>query len=218
MSYYIWTQIGSVISRTKVQRVTNLEVQIDDHKALFAEYDSEIRRRFKEDDFQIEGDKPNPECWAEFIDFDEDFQEEFNKIFSDDNIKEADATFTPEVFYDTHLNMELALPRDGGETTFAHVTKRLKDANGFPIGTSHENPILDTRVYEVKYADGHKSSMADHAIAMNLFAQVDAEGNCHALFDKISDHRTDGKEIKQQDAFITAKNGIRRRQETTDGR
>ena len=39
MSYYLLTQTGSVISRTTVQRVTNLEVQIDDHKALFAEYD-----------------------------------------------------------------------------------------------------------------------------------------------------------------------------------
>ena len=113
--------------------------------------------------------------------------------------------------------MELALPRDGGETTFAHVTKRLKDVNGLPIGTSHENPILDTRVYEVKYADVHKASMEANAIAMNLFVQVDAERNCHLLFNKIPDHRTDGKEIRQQDAFITAKNGIRRRQETTDG-
>ena len=60
----ILTHEGSVISMNTVQRVTNLEVQIDDHKALFAEYDSEIRRRFKEDDFQVEGDKPNPEYWA----------------------------------------------------------------------------------------------------------------------------------------------------------
>ena len=89
--------------------------------------------------------------------------------------------------------MELALPRYGGETTFARVTKRLKDANGLPIGTSHENPILDTRVYEVEYVDGHKASMEANAIAiaMNLFAQVDAEGNNHALFNEISDHRTD---------------------------
>ena len=36
--YYILTQNGSVISRTTVQIVTNLEVQIDDHKAFFAEY------------------------------------------------------------------------------------------------------------------------------------------------------------------------------------
>ena len=113
--------------------------------------------------------------------------------------------------------MELALPIEGGETTFAHVTKRLKDANVFPIGTSHDNPILYTRVYEVEYADGHKASMAANAIAMNLFAQVDVEGNRHALFDKIANHHTDSKEIKQQDAFITSNNGIRRRRETTSG-
>ena len=59
--------------------------------------------------------------------------------------------------------------------------------------------------------------MADNSIAMNLFAQDDAEGNHHALFDQNYDHRTDGKEIKQQDTFITAKNGIRRRRETTAG-
>ena len=72
---------------------------------MFAEYYSEIRRRFKEDDFRVEGDKPNPEDWAEFMEFDEDFQEEFNKIVSDHNIKEAEATFATEVFDDTYLNM-----------------------------------------------------------------------------------------------------------------
>ena len=34
---------------------------------------------------------------------------------------------------------------------------------------------------------------------------------------EIADHHTDGKEIKQQDVFITAKNGIRQRRETTPG-
>ena len=193
MSYYILTQTGSVISRTTVQIVTNLEVQIDYHKALFVEYDSEIRWHFKEDDFQVEGDKPNSEDWAGFMEFDEEFKEEFNKIFNEDKITEADATFTPEVFDYIYLNIELALPRDGGESTFAHVTKRLKDANRFPIGTSHENPILDTIVYEVEYAYGHKSFMAANSIAMNLFAQVDTEGNRNVLFDEIADHRTDGK-------------------------
>ena len=43
MSYYILTQTGSVISRTTFHRVTNLDVQKDYHKALFTEYDSEIR-------------------------------------------------------------------------------------------------------------------------------------------------------------------------------
>ena len=114
--------------------------------------------------------------------------------------------------------MELDLLKDRGDTTFTCVTKRLKDVNGFPIGILQENPILDTRVYEVEYADGNKASMAANAIVVNLFAQVDVEGNHHALFDEIDDHRTDGKEMKQQDAFVTSKNGIRRCQETTTRR
>jgi len=51
--------------------------------------------------------------------------------------------------------------------------------------------------------------MATNAIAQNLLAQVDAEGNCHVLFDEIIDHRTDGKEVKQQDAFLTTRSGTR---------
>jgi hypothetical protein len=86
-----------------------------------------------------------------------------------------------------------------------------------PIGTAHDNPILDSRMYEVVYQDDHKSVMAANAIAQNLFAQVDAEGNCHVLFDEIIDHRTDGKEVKQQDAFLTTRSGTRRRRETTIG-
>ena len=139
-------------------------------------------------------------------------------IVSNDDFKEADNEFTPEVFDDTYLNMELALPSgDGAQPAFARVTKRLRDANGLPIGTAHDNPILDSRMYEVEYQDGHKSAMATNAITQNFFAQVDAEGNYHVLFDEIIDHRTDGKEVKQQDAFLTTRSGTQRRRETTIG-
>ena len=68
-------------------------------------------------------------------------------------------------------------------------------------------PFIDSRMYEVEYQDCHKSAMAANVIAQNLFAQVDAEGNCHVLFDKIIYHRTNGKEVKQQDAFLTTRSG-----------
>ena len=59
-----------------------------------------------------------------FMEFDEDFQEEFSNIVSNDDIKEADDEFTPEVFDDTYLNMELAIPGgDGAQLAFARVTK-----------------------------------------------------------------------------------------------
>jgi hypothetical protein len=86
-----------------------------------------------------------------------------------------------------------------------------------PIGTAHDNPILDSWMYEVEYQDDYKSAMAANAIAQNLFAQVDAEGNCQLRFDEIIDHRTNGKEVKQQDAFLTTRSGTRRQRETTIG-
>jgi len=62
------------------------------------------------------------------------------------------------------------LPRDDEGPEFARVTKRLRDKNGIPIGTSNDNPLLDSRIYEVEYNDGHKASLSANSIAQNMFA------------------------------------------------
>ena len=115
------------------------------------------------------------------------------------------------------MNIEIVLPHDGEGPEYAKVTKRLRDANGLPIGTANDNPILDSRIYEVEYLDGHRASLTANTIAENLFSQVDEEGNRFALLDAVIDHRVDGTEVKQDDAFITSANGGRRRKETTKG-
>jgi len=55
MSYYVLTQTGSVISRTTVQHVTNLEMQTEEKRKSFEDFDAEIKRRIKEDDLPEEG-------------------------------------------------------------------------------------------------------------------------------------------------------------------
>ena len=95
-------------------------------------------------------------------------------MVSNDEIKEADEEFTPDTYDDRYLNMELAVPRgDNPNQQYAKVTKRLRDANGIPIGTVNENPILDSHIYEVEYQDGTKASLAANYIAENLFTHVD---------------------------------------------
>ena len=93
----------------------------------------------------------------------------------------------------------------------------MKDANGLPIGLANENPILDTRMYEVEYLDGERMSLAANNIAENLFAQIDGDGNRQVLMDKIIGHRSNKHAIKQQDTFIVTKTGPKRRKETTKG-
>ena len=217
MCYHILTQKATVVSRSTVQRVTNLEKQTNDVINLFKEFDDAIKEKLKDYDRGYAGAKPDPEDWADMFDEDPDFQDEFNKVFNNSDIPEADDT-TPEVGDDTYLNMELALPgSDDGDAKMAKVTKRLRDENGNPIGRAHDNPILDTRVYEIEYIDGTTAALSANAIAENLFAQVDDEGNRYVLFDSIIDHRTDGTEVLDKDAFIKLKHGGRKRRITTKG-
>ena len=65
------------------------------------------------------------------------------------NIPEADTNFTPGVFDDTYLIMDLVIPRDGDGPDFAKVTKCLREKDGVPIGRAHNKPMLYTRMYRL---------------------------------------------------------------------
>ena len=209
MCYWILNQRGAVISRSTVQRVTNLELSTSSVKDIFDNFDKKIHHKLKNEERGYVGNKPNPDDWADLMEDDEDFRDEFANVYNDSGVPEADE-FTPEVLEDTYVNMEVALPRKDDGSTFAKVTKRLRDANGIPIGVANDNPILDTRVYEVEYMDGRKASLAANAIATNMFAQIDDDGNRFVLLDSIVDHRTDGTELQHDDAFVISCARMRR--------
>ena len=175
-----------------VQRITNLELSTDEVKDKCKEYDQWITDLLKDENHMIHQDGDlQLQDWNEFpIEDDPDFIEEFQHVVSDPEITDEDENFTPDAFDDTYLNMEIALPRGGGDpedTQFAKVTKRLRDAEGRPIGTANDNPLLDTREYEVEFLDGHVESMSANLIAQHLFSQVDEEGHRYILLDDIID-------------------------------
>ena len=77
------------------------------------------------------------------------------------------------------------------------MKKRHKDANGRPIGVDNGNPILDSRMYEVKYHNIYLAAMAANVVAKNIFAQFDQEVNRFILINSIIDTRTDGTQTLQ---------------------
>jgi hypothetical protein len=113
--------------------------------------------------------------------------------------------------------MELAIPRDGEGPEFARVKKRLKDGDGMPVGRADNNPMLDTRVLEVEYHDGHTTAMSANAISECMFAQVDQEGNRLLLIDEFVDYRCTNLAVKQSGAFVESPNGRKRHRETKKG-
>jgi Reverse transcriptase (RNA-dependent DNA polymerase) len=220
MSYWILTHGGHIVSRTTVQRVTNLELQTVDNKRMIRDFDRDIVRRLADDNHVIQGlGLDEPQGWR-LLPFDDDpeFVQEHDNIVNDERIPEADHVFTPDVFDDTYLNMEVALPGGSdGEARAGRVVKRMRDANGLPIGLANENPILDTRLYEVEFLDGTTQALTTNTIAESMFAQVDEEGHRHVLFKEIADHRKGTDAVPIQDAMVTTSSGTQRRRHTTKG-
>ena len=105
--------------------------------------------------------------------------------------------------------MKLTLYRGGYRLECERVKKRLKDANGRPIGVDNNNPILDSRMYEVEYRDGYVLAMESNVIADNLFAKVDQEGNRFLLIEYIIETRTNGTQTLEQDVFFITKRGTK---------
>ena len=177
MSYWVLPKSGIPISRTTVQRVTHLKTQTDFTKKRLKHYDTAINERLHEIYTQKyfsapSSDKPTMEMWKDLADGDEDFQNKLAIVFDNTDVKESDDQFTPDS-YDNYINIKLALDRGREQTEYARVKNRFKDNQGRPIGIALDNPILDTRMYEVKYQDGHTAALAVNLIAENLLAQVD---------------------------------------------
>jgi hypothetical protein len=54
---------------------------------------------------------------------DEDFQTEFNRVFDNPEVKEADEDFTPDTF-DNYLHMELSIDCDGERRLTSTASER----------------------------------------------------------------------------------------------
>ena len=125
ISFWILTPSCRVVSRTSVQRITNLELQEETNRRRMTAFDHAVKGYLCDYNHVLnDGGKPEPYDWSRhpFKD-DPDFQEEFDNAINNPEVKEAEELFTPDTF-DQYLQMELALPlSDSLESWLARVTK-----------------------------------------------------------------------------------------------
>ena len=116
---------------------------------------------------------------------------------------------------DIYVGAEVLLPVGGQELT-GTVRRRKRDKDGNLPGRAHNNPILDTRTYEVEFADGSVAEYSANTIAENMYAQCDMDGNQHILMDSIVDYRKSGDAVSMADKYFI-KNGRQYAWKTTKG-
>jgi hypothetical protein len=203
MCYWILPKSGIPIARTTVVPVSMDERATDEFKATQKLYDDAIAARLGDSVADDDAVLPNDHLPAWLDDTDDVDEPEEPEAA----MPEAD-DYTPEA-YDKWLEAEVLLPKGDCYAT-GKVVKRKRDDDGLPIGKAHNNPILDTRIYEVEFQDGHVEEYAANVIAECLFSQVDEEGRQYLLLSEIVDYRKDeSRALSAEDAFVTSSNGGR---------
>ncbi len=187
--YYILPQSGVPIVRSTVQRITDDELKSAEVKQALETYDLTIEIKLSHRNVPV----PN-----EFL-VDEDDDAPYEPVEPEAEMPEADA-FDAQM-YDQYISAEVMVPK-GDILVPAKVIARKHDRDGNPIGIGHSNPLMDTRIYDVQFPDGHTEEFAANTIAENIYSQVDAEGNQYLLLKEITDHKRDGSAIAADDKWI----------------
>ena len=74
----------------------------------------------------------------------------------------------------SYVNMDLGLPRKYYDRLMHTIVKRRKLNNkGKAVGNINNNPLLDTRSYEVEFTGGTTEVINANIIIENLLARVD---------------------------------------------
>ena len=208
MCYFLLLPNGKVISRATVTAVTLKKLEDPEVKADIAKFDRDVSNRID----GVQGQQLTGDWHGTKQDLDLIYADEEPVMYMEDPpegpppapdwIRSEADDYTPEAF-DTLLSAQVQLPL-GGEMKRGTVVNRKRDHNGNPVGIRHDNPMLDTRVYEVEFSNGNVGEFTANMIAENIYASVDAEGNEHVLFDEIIDHKKDKSAVTIDNMYFSS--------------
>ena len=117
---------------------------------------------------------------------------------------------------DNYLHAQLMMDV-GGEQIQGRVIQRAKNPDGTKKGTSHKNPLFDTRAYLVEFKDGSVTEYNAIIIAENIYSQIDEEGCSFSILKEISNHRHDDTAITRANGFNISYNGNQIPKKATKG-
>ncbi|KAL7525879.1 hypothetical protein ACHAXR_001197, partial [Thalassiosira sp. AJA248-18] len=207
------------IADTTVQHVTTEDLRNPDVKRQVDTFNERLEEQLNDDNFHLPAN---------------DYDFYLDDLYDDTAYGDASNTPTDEEYelpedrpeandvesYDKFIGATFLLDpnkNDANVGTKAKVIKRATDYLGNPIGRANNNPLLDTREYEVELQDGTVDRYFANTIAENLWSQCDTEGHQFTVFREIIDHRKNARAIPISNGFEIGSNGHRKPKKTTVG-
>jgi hypothetical protein len=120
----------------------------------------------------VPGDFPTEDLTPEYEHYhghtiEEDMDNAYEEDSPDDN--DLDPLPTLEVG-DNYISAEVLLPL-GGVLRRGKVISRKRNADGNTVGQAHDQPILDTRTYDVEFDNGTIAELTANKFAECMYAQ-----------------------------------------------
>ena len=198
LCYYVLIDNAEFIARSSVIPVPDADLLSDEMKTMTTKFTSSVEDKignYRQPTFDVT--KPESVYFSAFDDpIDVDDNVDFTEFTPTGELVDAPISRDQNDAYfddlDDYINTHVVVPgRDGATNVLAKIVRRKRDSSGTLVGTSHSNPILDSRIFELEFPDGRTEEYALNSIVESLYAQVDDEGFDTGIMDEIVGHRVD---------------------------
>ncbi len=104
---------------------------------------------------------------------------------TDNTFPTLEEKVTPEAG-DEYIQASIIIPHGN---TFAHrtIVSCKCNAEGNIIGCAHDNPILNSCVYDIEFSDSKVTTLDANAIAKAVYTLCDPDGNEYIVLDELID-------------------------------
>lgn len=118
-------------------------------------------------------------------------------------------------FVDNLSGASVDLPGPRGQVHGKVKRRKVDPEINLLVGTHNDNPILDTRVYEVELPGGTYSDYSANILTKNIMAGVDDNGQTALLLDDIIGQRFKADCVAESDRWYETPQGSKKRKITT---
>jgi len=227
MTFWILKQNGQYIARSSVISLSQAELDAPANQRLLSNFSVELERKIGDhnkalvdNNTLVDASDPVNDNFLDDLDI-QSMKEDSNLVqpwdSRDSDIpKEATSMENAMEELDEFIGAKVKIMTSDGEQLVT-VSSRKRDHSGSLIGKKNNNPILDSRVYNVEFPDGHYGQYSANILAESIYSSVDEDGYDCGHLDKILDHRKNKDAISKSDGYFYSHTGQRRNKVTTAG-
>lgn len=214
MAQWVLKANGNVVPRRTLRPLTVDEQYSPTEQKKRETFDSLISRRWGTAMSPPQVSENDDDPWEVYVD-DDELPRHTPEI--EDVVDASGKVLCQQPAYDKIINAEVLL-QNGESLQTAKVRRRSIGPDGTTVGKYHDNPFMNSIIYDVEFPDGTVKEYGANIIAENMVSQVDADGFSLTMMEGIVGHEMDtAVAIPKHDKHIVTRSGQKRLRKTTKG-